>query len=250
MSLFEIEEVKRKKRKFPKGLLLTGVISAIASLGLAVGALITLSGGDTSTSEFGTGVIVFTGCDSDGITAVPLQSFVTSATQNKFTYNEVTLTGISKDCAGRDLTITIRDENGGILPVSIAEDGRVISSVRFWFQDLTNSPGKVTRNGYFSDMFTLLGPDVGTGLVTVSTVNNLQPTAEVLPTDGNGDVIWNGDNPMTYWQMDPDDNQVTIVFNPSPVTSGPKSGQDQVGGFADARHGYSIVMESIPHRDS
>ena len=250
MSLFEIEEVKRKKRKFPKGLLLAGIISAIASLGLAVGALITLSGGDTSTAEYGTGVIVFTGCDSDGMNAIPLQSFVTSATQNKFTYNEITLTGISKDCVGRDLTLTIRDENSTILPVSIAEDGRVITSVRFWFQDLTNSPGRVNRNGYFSDMFTLLGPDVGTGLVTVSTVNNLLPTGETLPTDENGDVNWNGDNPMTYWKMNPDDNRVTIVFAPSPVTSGPKAGQDQVGGFADARHGYSIVMESTPHQNS
>ena len=47
MSLFEIEEENRKQRKFPKGLLLTGIISAIASLGIAVGALITLSGEDT-----------------------------------------------------------------------------------------------------------------------------------------------------------------------------------------------------------
>ena len=59
MSLFEIEEVKPKKRKFPKGLLLAGVISAIASLGLAVGAFINLKGDNTSTVEFGTGVIVF-----------------------------------------------------------------------------------------------------------------------------------------------------------------------------------------------
>ena len=250
MSLFEIEERKSKKRKFPKGLLLTGIISAIASLGLAVGALITLSGEDTSTVEFGTGVIVFTGCDPDGMNAIPLQSFFTSETQTKFTYNEVTLTGISENCAGRDLTITIRDQNGGVLPVSVAADGRLITSVRFWFQDLTNSPGKVTSNGYFADMFTLLGPDTATGFVSVTTVNNLQSTGEVLPTDANGDVNWNGDNPMTYWRMDPDDNQVTIFFNPSPVNSGPNSGQDAIGGFADARNGYSIIMESTPHQDS
>ena len=250
MSLFEIEERNSKKRKFPKGLLLTGIISAIASLGLAVGALITLSGEDTSTVEFGTGVIVFTGCDSDGMNAIPLQSFFTSETQTKFTYNEVTLSGISENCAGRDLTITIRDQNGGVLPVSVAADGRLITSVRFWFQDLTNSPGKVTSNGYFADMFTLLGPDTATGFVAVTTVNNLQSTGEALPTDDNGDVNWNGDNPMTYWRMDPDDNQVTIFFNPSPVTSGPNSGQDAIGGFADARNGYSIIMESTPHQDS
>ena len=250
MSLFEIEERNNKKRKFPKGLLLTGIISAIASLGLAVGALITLTGQETSALEFGTGVIVFTGCDPDGMTAIPLQSFANSETQTKFTYNEVTLTGISENCAGRDLTITIRDQNGGVLPVSVAADGRLITSVRFWFQDLTNSPGKVTSNGYFADMFTLLGPDTATGFVSVTTVNNLQSTGEVLPTDANGDVNWNGDNPMTYWRMDPDDNQVTIFFNPSPVTSGPNSGQDAIGGFADARNGYSIVMESTPHQDS
>jgi len=122
--------------------------------------------------------------------------------------------------------------------------------VRFWFQDLTNSPGKVTNNGYFEEMFTLLGPDTSTGFVSVFTVNNLQSTGEELPTDANGDVNWNGDNPMTYWQMDPDDNQVTIVFNPSPVTSGPNSGQNAIGGFADARNGYSIVMESTPHQNS
>jgi len=250
MSLFEIEEAKPKKRKFPKGLLLAGVISAIASLGLAVGAFINLKGDNTSTVEFGTGVIVFTGCDSDGINAVPLQSFANSTIHNKFTYNEVTLTGISKECAGADLTISIRDDAGEVLPVSVAADGRLITSVRFWFQELTNTSRRVTSNGYFADMFTLLGPDTATGLVTVSTVNNLLPTGVALPTDTNGDVNWNGDNPMTYWQMDPDNNAVTIVFNPSPVTSGPLSGQDQIGGFADARRSYSVIMESIPHRDS
>jgi hypothetical protein len=87
-------------------------------------------------------------------------------------------------------------------------------------------------------------------LVTASTVNNLLPTGVALPTDANGDVNWNGDNPMTYWKMDPDNNSVTIVFNPSPVTSGPRSGQDQIGGFADARKSYSVIMESIPHLNS
>lgn len=246
MSLIEIEKDKpEKRRRFPKGLLAIGLISAIASLGLAVGALITLNGTNGAQAELGTGVVTAASCDSDGIIVTPYESFVSQQVTGKFTFNSLDFEGISSNCAGKDFIITIRGRDNNPLPISVAADGRQITSMRIYFQPFTGANDSVSDNGVFANMYSLLGMDSATGLVKVDAIHGLDPTGTPLPVDGNGDVNWNGDNPATYWALNPTDNSFSIVFNPSPVTGG----GDQVSGFADSRDSYSITIETLAHSD-
>ncbi len=242
MSLIEIEKPEQPKKKFPKVFLATAITTAVASFGLAIGAFITLNNSSESKAELGNGVIATPSCDENGIVVTPYESFV-NRTSHKFTFNEITLTNISKNCSGKDFLLVVRGADGAILPVSIQDDGTLITSVRVYFNQYAGANGTVDRNGNLSDMFRLIGGDTTT--VTISAITGLETTGVALPEDANGDVNWNGDNPKTYWQLRTDTNGVSIVFNPSPSLV-----SDSIQGFADARNVYRITLESKDHSDS
>lgn len=239
MSLIDIEKSKIQRKKFPKVFLGSAIGLTIASLGLAVGALISINSSGGSAAELGGGVLETPACDNTGIMVTPFESFV-NRESHKFTFNEMTLTRISQNCEGKDFIIKVLDENQNVLPVSVSSDGTLITSVRIYFNNFSGASRTVDNNGNLTDMFTLVGGDSTT--VTVSAISGLESTGVSLPVDGNGDVNWNGDNPKTYWQLHADENEVSIVLNPSATNLA-----DSVSGFADARHVYKITLESTDH---
>jgi len=241
MSLIDIEKADAPKRKFPKVFLGVAVSLTIASFGLAIGAFITLNNSEASKAELGNGIIATTACDNSGIVVTPRESFV-NRSNHKFTFNEISLSNISQNCAGKDFKIVVRDGSGNVLPISIQNDGTLITEVRVYFNQYAGANGTVDRNGNLTDMFTLVGGDSTT--VSISAINGLESTGVALPEDANGDVNWNGDNPKTYWQLRSDTNSVSIVFNPSPALT-----NDSVDGFADARNVYRVTLESTDHAD-
>ena len=241
MSLIDIEKAEVQRKKFPKVFLGTAFGLTIASFGLAIGAFITLNNSGTSKAELGSGLVATPACDNTGMVVTPYQSFV-NRDSSKFTFNEITLTEISENCSGKDFIITVRDGDGNKLPISVSNNGTLIETVRVYFNQYAGANGTVDRNGNLTDMFKLVGGDSTT--VSISAISGLESTGVALPENANGDVNWNGDNPKTYWQLRPDSNGVSIVFNPSPT-----SRNDSILGFADARNVYRITLESTDHSD-
>lgn len=241
MSLIDIENAEIQRKKFPKVFLGTAFGLTIASFGLAIGAFITLNNSETSKAELGNGLVATPSCDNTGIVVTPYQSFI-NRTSSKFTFNEITLTDISKNCAGKDFIIVVRDGDGNKLPISVSDNGTLIETVRIYFNQYAGANGTVDRNGTLTDMFKLVGGDSTT--VSITAISGLESTGVALPEDANGDVNWNGDNPKTYWQLRSDSNGVSIVFNPSPT-----SRNDSILGFADARDVYRVTLESTDHSD-
>ena len=242
MSLIDIEKVKVERKKFPKIFLGVAAALTIASLGLAVGALITLNNSSGGAAELGGGLVQTPACDTTGVTVTPFESFV-NRTDHKFTFNEITLTNISENCAGKDFIIIVRDGSGNVLPISVQDNGTLINSVRVYFNNYSGANSTVSNNGILDRMFTLVGGDSTT--VTVDAVVGLESTGVALPEDANGDINWNGDNPKTYWQLRSDTNEVSIAFNPSRGLVA-----DSIAGFADARNVYKITLESTDHSNS
>ncbi|MEI6812184.1 MAG: hypothetical protein WCK72_05300 [Actinomycetes bacterium] len=248
MSLIEIEPEVTQKKKFPKGLLAIGLISAIASLGLAVGALITLNDAERGRAELGTGMIVVAACDPDGITVTPYQSFANKDTGSKFTFNAIELSGISKLCAGKDFRLSVRDLQGDPLTLSTDADGRAITSVRIYFHEFTGADNSVSLDGVLTDEFTLVGSDSASGLINVAAIHGLDQIQDLPNIDpSTGLSAWNLSSPATFWAMSDSNNDVSIVFNPKAQTSGPNSGEDQIAGFADSQSSYKILLESLDH---
>jgi hypothetical protein len=241
MSLIDIEKTEIQRKKFPKVFLGTAFGLTIASFGLAIGAFITLNNAETSKAELGNGLVSTPACDGTGIIVTPFQSFV-NRDSSKFTFNEITLTDISMNCAGKDFIINVRDGDGNKLPISVKDDGTLIETVRIYFNQYAGANGTVDRNGNLTNMFTLVGGDSTT--VAINAIYGLESTGVALPEDANGDVNWNGDNPKTYWKLRSDTNGVSIVFNPSPT-----SRNDSILGFADARNVYRVTLESTDHSD-
>ena len=243
MSLIEIDQPEVNKKKFPKVLFGTAIAMAIASLGLAVGALLNLGNANSATNELGVGVTLTPSCDSDGITMLPYESFENRiAPDHRFTFNEIQLSGISGNCAGKDFILTVRDSNGDLLPITRNGAGTTYSSIRIYFRRFVGADYSVDVNGNLTDMFTLVGGDSTT--VTVQAISGLVSIKD-LPVDGGGNVTWNGENPGEYWSQSDDNNEVSIVLNPSAI-----AGEESLFGFADARNVYKITLESTDHSNT
>ena len=238
MSIIEIEPHLAPKKKFPRLFLVVASGLAIAALGLAVGAVITIN--SSGQTELGGGIVQTPACDTDGVSMTPFQSYVNKESE-KFTFNEIILSDISELCSGKDFIITVRDENNNKLPISVRDDGSMIDTVRIYFHNFVNADGTVSKDGYMTNMYTLVGSDSET--IVIDAINGLESTGAVLPVDGDGNVDWPlGQSPATYWQLRPESNSVSIVFNPSPGVVA-----DSIAGFADARHVYKLTLESTDH---
>ena len=90
--------------------IVSGAVSmAIASLGLAVGALINFGGANGGNKELGLGLTLTPACDN-AVTFLPFNSLENRA-DPAITLNEIQISDISSNCAGKDFIITARDND-------------------------------------------------------------------------------------------------------------------------------------------
>ena len=233
MSLIEIEQPPQNSKKFPRIFVGVAVSMAIASIGLAVGALISL-GGPGGSKELGLGQTLTPACDN----AVTFLYFTSIENREDLaiTLNEIQMSNISSNCAGKDFIITARDNDGNVLPLSRDVNGNIYSSVRLHFSKFLGVDGSVDANGNLTDMFTLVGGNPEA--IVVQAIAGLDAIAP-LPQDGSGNVTWDLSAPYTYWKLSQDENSVSIVFNPYPIP-----GESSVTGFLNPRLIKLFTLES------
>lgn len=232
MGLLNFDEITIEKKKSPLIPITVGVIAAIGAIGFAVASLITINTG--SAIEFGQGVAQTVACDSNGITATPIQSFVNEDASGTFTFNEIVLDGIASTCAGNDFVIKVLDENGEPLNLSRG-GGDPYNQIHVYFAPLTTS-SEVDINGTLTNMFSLVG--TGSEYLVVSAINGL----DQIDSDLEPGVDWTEfADPVPFWKLNATSNSVSIVLNPDP------SGVNGLDGFADSRHVYRITVESMNH---
>ena len=233
MGLLNFEDIKIEKKKNHLLPMTVALIAAIGVIGLATASLITINTG--SDIEFGQGVVQAVSCDSDGINVTPVQSFVNIDDSGKFIYNEIQIEDIASTCAGKDFVIKILDENGNAQSLS-SGSGVTYSEARIYFAPLTSS-SVVDINGTMTGMFTLVGS--GSDVLAVDAINGLNQDDPDADSSDLG--VWDGTNPIPFWEMSTTSNSVSIVFNPDP------SGANGLDGFADSRLAYRISIESRDH---
>ena len=237
MSLIEIEESPKNSKKFPKFFVGVAVSMAIASLGLAVGALINLGGANSGVSELGLGQTLTPACDN----AVDFLYFTSIENREDLyiTLNEIQMSNISSNCEGKDFIITARDNDGNALPLSRDANGTIYTSVRFHFAPFLGVNGSVDLNGNLTNMFTLVGGNPN--VISVQALSGLASLAE-LPQSEPGIDDWDLSDPFLYWGLSPDQNSVSITFNPYSTES-----ETSISGFLNPRLIKLFTLESTDH---
>jgi hypothetical protein len=233
MSLIEIEQPPQNPKKFPRVFVGVAVSMAIASIGLAVGALINL-GGPGGSKELGLGQTLTPACDN-AVTFLYFTSIENRA-DISITLNEIQMSDISSNCAGKDFIITARDNDGVALPLSRDANGDLYTSVRFNFSRFLGVDGSVDTNGNLTDMFTLVGGNPEA--IVVQAIAGLDPIAP-LPESSPGVVDWDLSAPYSYWELSKESNSVSITFNPQPI-----EGEDSLAGFLNPRLIKLFTLES------
>jgi hypothetical protein len=233
MSLIEIEQPPQNSKKFPRVFVGVAVSMAIASIGLAVGALINL-GGPGGSKELGLGQTLTPACDN-AVTFLYFTSIENRA-DISITLNEIQMSDISSNCAGKDFIITARDNDGVALPLSRDANGDLYTSVRFNFSRFLGVDGSVDTNGNLNDMFTLVGGNPEA--IVIQAIAGLDPIAP-LPESSPGVVDWDLSAPYSYWELSKESNSVSITFNPQPI-----AGQDSLAGFLNPRLIKLFTLES------
>jgi hypothetical protein len=233
MSLIEIEQPPQNSKKFPRVFVGVAISMAIASIGLAVGALINL-GGPGGSKELGLGQTLTPACDN-AVTFLYFTS-IENRTDISITLNEIQMSDISSNCAGKDFIITARDNDGVALPLSRDANGDLYTSVRFNFSRFLGVDGSVDTNGNLTDMFTLVGGNPEA--IVVQAIAGLDPIAP-LPESSPGVVDWDLSAPYSYWELSKESNSVSITFNPQPI-----AGQDSLAGFLNPRLIKLFTLES------
>ena len=102
MSLIEIDNTPKNPKQFPRFFVGVAVSMAIASLGLAVGALINFGGANGGNKELGLGLTLTPACDN-AVTFLPFNSLENRA-DPAITLNEIQ---ISRQCEDLDLRILV-----------------------------------------------------------------------------------------------------------------------------------------------
>ena len=237
MSLIEIEESPKNSKKFPKFFVGVAVSMAIASLGLAVRALINLGGANSGVSELGLGQTLTPACDN----AVDFLYFTSIENREDLyiTLNEIQMSNISSNCEGKDFIITARDNDGNALPLSRDANGTIYTSVRFHFAPFLGVNGSVDLNGNLTNMFTLVGGNPN--VISVQALSGLASLAE-LPQSEPGIDDWDLSDPFLYWGLSPDQNSVSITFNPFSTES-----ETSITGFLNPRLIKLFTLESTDH---
>lgn len=238
MSLIEIEQLPQNRTKFPKSIMVVAISMAIISMGLAVGALINVGGGTGSGTELGMGLVGTPACDNE-LNFQPYASIENRA-DPAITLNEIQITDISSNCAGKDFIITAIGDDGSKLALSRNETNTTYTSVRFHFSKFLGIDDTVDNDGNFENMFTLV--DGNPYAIVVRAISGLDQIAD-LPDNpaGSGIVDWNGDNPYLYWEMPADNNSVSITFDPAAI------GGSSLEGFLNPRIIKLFTLESTDH---
>ena len=236
MSLIEIEESPKNSKKFPKFFVGVAVSMAIASLGLAIGALVNLGGPGVST-ELGLGQTLTPACDN-AVTFLYYTS-IENREDLYITLNEIQMSNISSNCEGKDFIITARDNDGNALPLSRDANGTIYTSVRFHFAPFLGVNGSVDLNGNLTNMFTLVGGNPN--VISVQALSGLASLAE-LPQSEPGIDDWDLSDPFLYWGLSPDQNSVSITFNPFSTES-----ETSITGFLNPRLIKLFTLESTDH---
>ena len=236
MSLIEIEESPKNSKKFPKFFVGVAVSMAIASLGLAIGALVNL-GGPGGSTELGLGQTLTPACDN----AVTFHHYTSVENREDLyiTLNEIQMSNISSNCEGKDFIITARDNDGNALPLSRDANGTIYTSVRFHFAPFLGVNGSVDLNGNLTNMFTLVGGNPN--VISVQALSGLVSLAE-LPQSEPGIDDWDLSDPFLYWGLSPDQNSVSITFNPFSTES-----ETSITGFLNPRLIKLFTLESTDH---
>ena len=236
MSLIEIEESPKNSKKFPKFFVGVAVSMAIASLGLAIGALVNL-GGPGGSTELGLGQTLTPACDN-AVTFLYYTS-IENREDLYITLNEIQMSNISSNCEGKDFIITARDNDGNALPLSRDANGTIYTSVRFHFAPFLGVNGSVDLNGNLTNMFTLVGGNPN--VISVQALSGLASLAE-LPQSEPGIDDWDLSDPFLYWGLSPDQNSVSITFNPFSTES-----ETSITGFLNPRLIKLFTLESTDH---
>ena len=236
MSLIEIEESPKNSKKFPKFFVGVAVSMAIASLGLAIGALVNL-GGPGGSTELGLGQTLTPACDN-AVTFLYYTS-IENREDLYITLNEIQMSNISSNCEGKDFIITARDNDGNALPLSRDANGTIYTSVRFHFAPFLGVNGSVDLNGNLTNMFTLVGGNPNA--ISVQALSGLVSLAE-LPQSEPGIDDWDLSDPFLYWGLSPDQNSVSITFNPFSTES-----ETSITGFLNPRLIKLFTLESTDH---
>ena len=236
MSLIEIEESPKNAKKFPKFFVGVAVSMAIASLGLAIGALLNL-GGPGGSTELGLGQTLTPACDN-AVTFLYYTS-IENREDLYITLNEIQMSNISSNCEGKDFIITARDNDGNALPLSRDANGTIYTSVRFHFAPFLGVNGSVDLNGNLTNMFTLVGGNPNA--ISVQALSGLVSLAE-LPQSEPGIDDWDLSDPFLYWGLSPDQNSVSITFNPFSTES-----ETSITGFLNPRLIKLFTLESTDH---
>ena len=234
MSLIEIENTPKNPKQFPRFFVGVAVSMAIASLGLAVGAFINFGGVNGESNELGLGLTLTPACDS-AVTFLPFNSLENRA-DPAITLNEIQISNISANCAGKDFIITARDNDGVALALSRDADTAAYTSVRIRFNKFLGEDGSVDVNGNLTNMFTLV--DGNPEAINVQAIAGLDPIAP-LPESSPGVVDWDLSAPYTYWGLSPENNSVSITFNP--FSRGEES---SLVGFLNPRFIKAFTLES------
>ena len=244
MSLIDIEQLPQNSKKFPRIFVGVAISMAIASIGLAVGALINF-GGPGGSKELGLGQTLTPACDNE-VTFLYFTSIENRAALD-ITLNEIQMSDISSNCAGKDFIITARDNDGNALPLSRDANGTLYTSVRFHFQPFLGIDGTVDMNGNITkdasgnptSMFTLVGGNPNA--ISVQAISGLDSLAP-LPQSSPGIDDWDLSNPFLYWGLSPDQNSVSITFNPFSVGE-----ESSIAGFLNPRLIKLFTLESTDH---
>ena len=236
MILIEIEESPKNAKKFPKFFVGVAVSMAIASLGLAIGALLNL-GGPGGSTELGLGQTLTPACDN-AVTFLYYTS-IENREDLYITLNEIQMSNISSNCEGKDFIITARDNDGNALPLSRDANGTIYTSVRFHFAPFLGVNGSVDLNGNLTNMFTLVGGNPNA--ISVQALSGLVSLAE-LPQSEPGIDDWDLSDPFLYWGLSPDQNSVSITFNPFSTES-----ETSITGFLNPRLIKLFTLESTDH---
>jgi hypothetical protein len=237
MSLIEIEESPKNSKKFPKFFVGVAVSMVIASLGLAVGALINFGGANSGINELGLGQTLTPACDN----AVTFNYYTSVENREDLyiTLNEIQMSNISSNCEGKDFIITARDNDGNALPLSRDANGTLYTSVRFHFAPFLGVNDSVDLNGNLTNMFTLVGGNPNA--ISVQALSGLVSIAE-LPQSEPGIDDWDLSDPFLYWRLSPDQNSVSITFNPFATES-----ETSILGFLNPRFIKLFTLESTDH---
>lgn len=225
------ENSQPKKRSIrPQLIVIAGVIGLV-TLGSTLASQITINSG--SVKEFGQGVIASSACDSD-IRISPLYSFINKEDADKFSFNAIQLSNISSNCAGKDFTIKVYDADNQLVPLT-TDSQNPGTSIKIYFQPMPSdlkiavSDGEanaVATNGYWAEQFILQGTEP----FNVFALGNLYPMTADEPLGG--------EDASDYFALDPVENSVQIVLDPT---------GESVPGFSDSRNVYRITVESMDH---